>query len=164
MRRSGTEGNADDVLRTFNFPAAGTYPLELYHFEGTGDAWLELFAAPGAHTTWSAEAFDLVGDTANGGLAVESDIIGSSGASISQLIGTNVFSQMSGVNSTFYTRIPFTVDTPADFDKLKLRVKYDDAFVAYLNGVEVARRNVTGATAWNSTADSPRFGDDRADV
>jgi hypothetical protein len=159
MRRSGTDGNADDVMQTFNFPAAGNYPLELYHFEGTGDAWLELFAAPGSHTTWSAAAFDLVGDTANGGLAVESDIIGSSGASISQLIGTNVFSQMSGVGSTFYTRIPFTVDTPADFDKLKLRVKYDDAFVAYLNGVEVARRNVTGATAWNSTASSPRFGD-----
>jgi hypothetical protein len=159
MRRSGTEGNADDVLRTFTFPAAGAYPLELYHFEGTGDAWLELFAAPGAHTTWSAATFDLVGDIANGGLAVESDIIGSSGASISQLIGTNVFGQMSGASSTFYSRIPFLVDTPADFDKLKLRVKYDDAFVAYLNGVEVARRNVTGATAWDSNADSPRFGD-----
>jgi hypothetical protein len=159
MRRSGTEGNADDVLQTFNFSAAGMYSLELYHFEGTGDAWLELFAAPGAHTVWSAAAFDLVGDTANGGLAVESDIVGSSGASISQLLGTNVGVQMSGSASTFYTRIPFMVDTPADFDKLKLRVRYDDAFVAYLNGVEVARRNVTGVTAWNSTASSPRFGD-----
>jgi hypothetical protein len=160
MQRSGTDSNDQDVMATFNFAAAGTYDLNLYHFEGTGDAWLELFAAQGAHAVWDAGAFDLVGDVANGGLAVTSDIVGSSGASISQLLGTNVHAQMAGANSTFYTRIRFTIDSLADYDQLKLRVKYDDAFVAYLNGVEIARRNVSGATDWDSTANLPRVTDD----
>ncbi|HEX2475794.1 MAG TPA: lamin tail domain-containing protein, partial [Lacipirellulaceae bacterium] len=160
MQRSGTDSNDQDVLATFNFPAAGTYDLNLFHFEGTGDAWLELFAAQGARAVWDAAAFDLVGDVANGGLAVTSDLVGSNGASISQLLGTNVQPQMAGVNSTFYTRIPFIIDSLANYDQLKLRMKYDDAFVAYLNGTEIARRNVTGATDWDSTANAPRVTDD----
>jgi len=37
---------------------------------------------------------------------------------------------------------------------LKLKVRYDDGFVAYLNGVEVARRNFNGTPAWDSRASS----------
>jgi hypothetical protein len=33
-----------------------------------------------------------------------------------------------------------------------LRVRYDDAFVAYLNGFEVQRANFTGTPTWNSAA------------
>ena len=33
---------------------------------------------------------------------------------------------------------------PAKFDTLRLDVQYDDGFVAYLNGVEVARAKRTG--------------------
>jgi spore coat protein CotH len=40
-------------------------------------------------------------------------------------------------------RVPFQVDTPETIDQLTLRMKYDDAFVAYINGVEVARSNVS---------------------
>ncbi len=38
-----------------------------------------------------------------------------------------------------YLRRRFTVDNPADFENLILEVAYDDGFVAYLNGTEVAR-------------------------
>jgi hypothetical protein len=60
----------------------------------------------------------------------------------------------SGKNNTCYIRVPFTVDarTLADVNAVTLKVKYDDGFVAYLNGVEVARRNFTGTPAWNSHA------------
>jgi hypothetical protein len=34
-----------------------------------------------------------------------------------------------------------------------LRVRYDDGFIAYLNGQEIARRNFTGTPQWNSAAD-----------
>ena len=54
--------------------------------------------------------------------------------------------------------MPFNVANPAAFDQLKLRMKYDDAFVAYLNGTEVARRNFAGTPRWNSVAGSPRTG------
>src|SRR5439155_13157201 len=35
---------------------------------------------------------------------------------------------------------------------LTLQMKYDDGFIAYLNGVEVARRNAPATPQWNSTA------------
>ena len=38
------------------------------------------------------------------------------------------------------------------FDRLKLRIKYDDGFVAYLNGVKVAESNAPAGPAWNSEA------------
>jgi hypothetical protein len=61
-----------------------------------------------------------------------------------------------GKNNSCYVRIPFTVDaqTLADVSMLTLKVRYDDGYVAYLNGNEVARANFTGTPAWNSHADS----------
>jgi hypothetical protein len=74
------------------------------------------------------------------------------------LITLDVGAQMygSGKNNTCYIRVPFTVDanTLADVNDLTLKMRYDDGFVAYLNGQEVARRNFTGTPAWNSHADS----------
>jgi hypothetical protein len=146
-------------FHTFTFDTAGTYELELYHFERTGSSWLKLYAAPGTFTSFSA-AFDLVGDTANGGLAVKSDLVGSSGTSINQLLGTNVQAQMQGINSDLYTRIAFNVNDPAALDQLMLRMRYDDGFVAYLNGTEVARKNAPGAigstVAYNAIATQNR--------
>jgi hypothetical protein len=49
---------------------AGVYPIELVSFERTGGEGLELFAAPGSFTTFGPD-FRLVGDIANGGLAVQ---------------------------------------------------------------------------------------------
>ena len=54
---------------------------------------------------------------------------------------------------TVYLRKTFTVTNPTAVDNLIFRVDYDDGFVAYLNGVEVARDNVTGTPpAFNQTA------------
>ena len=46
---------------------------------------------------------------------------------------------------TFAIRRKFAVFDPETSGQLLLRVSYDDAFVAYINGVEVARSNVSGA-------------------
>jgi len=51
---------------------------------------------------------------------------------------------MPGNYVSIYLRIPFSVDDPATIRSLTLTVDYDDAFVAYLNGQEVARSNVIG--------------------
>jgi len=61
-----------------------------------------------------------------------------------------------GKNNTCYIRIPFTLEgrTLEDLSKLILKMRFDDGFVAYLNGKEAARRNFTGTPAWNSHADS----------
>ncbi|MEX2187248.1 MAG: lamin tail domain-containing protein [Pirellulales bacterium] len=62
---------------------------------------------------------------------------------------TDVRSLFTGTQSSAYIRVPFTMSSTA-VDELVLRMKYDDAFVAYLNGVEVARRNFAGTPAFNS--------------
>ena len=55
-------------------------------------------------------------------------------------------------NATSYLRVPFDVEDPDQIDVLTLRMRYDDGFVAYLNGIEVARRNAREALTWNSAA------------
>ena len=59
---------------------------------------------------------------------------------------------MYGRNATCCVRIPFVCADPAEFNFLTLRMRYDDGFVAWLNGVEVQRALFTGTPAWNSVA------------
>jgi len=49
---------------------------------------------------------------------------------------------------------------PAKFDHMTLRIRYDDAFVAYLNGVEIRRVLFQGAPTWNSGSFGTHEGDD----
>jgi hypothetical protein len=147
-----------DTLATFNFPSAGDYALRLVFYERGGGAEVELFAAQGSYSSWNPTNFRLVGDTANGGLAVRSLPVGS-GTGYRSLIKTDLQAQMLHVNASAYVRIPFTATNAADLKTLTLRVKYDDGFIAYLNGVEVARRNAPAAPAWNSQATAQRPND-----
>ena len=55
-------------------------------------------------------------------------------------------------NDSVYIRIPFTVADPAALTQLKLRMKYDDGFVAYINGVRVAGANDPAGITWNSAS------------
>ncbi|MDZ4782341.1 MAG: lamin tail domain-containing protein [Planctomycetia bacterium] len=143
---------ASDTLAVFNATEAGIYDVRLTFYERGGGAGLEFFAAQGSHGAFNAN-FDLVGDTANGGLAVESVVVtGGSGPSLSTFIKTDLETSMFGVNSSAYLRLPFNVADPASYESLTLRMRYDDGFVAYLNGQEIARRNAPGAATWNSTA------------
>ncbi len=55
-----------------------------------------------------------------------------------------VLSDMQNAYLSLYTRRSFEVVQPSAFDRLELTVDWDDGFVAYVNGLEVARRNVAG--------------------
>jgi hypothetical protein len=68
------------------------------------------------------------------------------------LLGTNVASQMDNINTSAYIRIPFTVTNPSAYNGLVLRMKYDDGYLAYLNGTLVASKNAPAPPAWNSAA------------
>ncbi len=63
-------------------------------------------------------------------------------------------------NTSCYIRIPFT-GSSAEFNNMTLKVRYDDGFIAYLNGVEVARRIFPeGQTPqWNSSTYPDQHGD-----
>ncbi len=80
-------------------------------------------------------------------------------SALTNLLGPtgNVAAQMRDTNASAYLRVPFTVTNVADIDQLRLTMRYDDGFVAYLNGFEIARRNApvaaAGGTLANQAAD-----------
>jgi hypothetical protein len=69
------------------------------------------------------------------------------------LISLDVEGRMYARSSSCYIRIPFAFNSDVrTFKSLKLNVRYDDGFVAYLNGAELARRNVGSRFTWNGAA------------
>ncbi len=69
---------------------------------------------------------------------------------------TDVGAALRGRNSTLYLRVPFTVEDPAAWERLRLRARYDDGFVAYLNGRLLAARLAPENPVWNSAATGVR--------
>ena len=136
-----------DTLATFDFPSWGFYKLRLVFYEQGGGSELELFVAQGNHGSFNPGSFRLVGDFAGGGLYV---------VSTGSDLNTDIQDMMQDKNASVWTRIRFYADDPDFFTSMVLRMRYDDAFVAYLNGNEVARANFTGTPGWNSIADSNR--------
>ena len=70
------------------------------------------------------------------------------------LIGLDVSGAMRGSNTSVYIRIPFAVDQPGTLDSLTLLMRYDDGFIAYLNGTRVAAANAPADPQWHSVATS----------
>ncbi len=56
--------------------------------------------------------------------------------------------------STAYARFEFNLNSVADINQLSLAMQFDDGFVAYLNGVEVASANAPASPMWNSLSTS----------
>ncbi len=129
---------------------AGPHRLELTFFERGGGAEVELYAASGSRASFDG-SFRLVGDVVNGGLAVETSVTGGE-TGFNALIATDVAEAMFQQATSAYLRIPFDVPDLAALDSLTLRMNYDDGFVAYLNGVEVARRNTPDDLSFESAA------------
>ncbi len=48
-------------------------------------------------------------------------------------------------NETIYVRIPFTASNVANLGSMTLNARYDDGFIAYLNGTEILRVNAPGS-------------------
>ena len=73
------------------------------------------------------------------------------------LIGLDIQGDIFGKTPSCYIRIPFTV-TSRDLVTLTLKARYDDGFIAYLNGAEILRVNLDGnaMAMWNSAAQTSR--------
>ncbi len=87
-------------------------------------------------SAFSAQIFQSVGFT---------DAIGVTG---------DIKSLMKDINSTAYIRVPFNLATVPQFDRLRLRLRYDDGLVCYLNGQQVLQRNAPVAAVAAVLADS----------
>ncbi|QDU54665.1 LamG-like jellyroll fold domain-containing protein [Aeoliella mucimassa] len=113
----------------------------------TARAWQPTSAAYDA--SWTDLAFD---DSTF-------DIAGPSGFGFESGTGAPTFvgqysTEVPAGTTSLYVRVPFTVESLEGITQLTMNLKYDDGFVAYLNGVEVASVNAPASRAWNSTATS----------
>ncbi len=73
------------------------------------------------------------------------------GDAYDEFIGLELGATLRNVNGSIYIRVPFDLEVaPTSIQTLTLRMRYDDAFVAYLNGEEIARSDFIGPPAWDS--------------
>jgi hypothetical protein len=77
----------------------------------------------------------------------------------SEHIQTDVGDLMFEKNASVFVRVPFDVPAPETLGPMRLVVRYDGGFIAFLNGVELARRNATSDRA-NARAASARTVDE----
>jgi Lamin Tail Domain len=122
------------------------------------DAPLKYLVPPTTSTiasTWTSASFDDSTWTA-GQSAVGYDTAPTASADYLTFINTNVGSQMnfSPQRNAAFIRYSFLLANPSQLTSLSLQLRYDDGFVAYLNGTEVARANFTGTPAPTSSASS----------
>ncbi|MEM7386842.1 MAG: CotH kinase family protein, partial [Verrucomicrobiota bacterium] len=76
------------------------------------------------------------------------------------LIQTDIQDDLDGLQTTVYVRIEFEIadeDFLRSLQGLVLRMKYDDGYVAFLNGEEIHRENAPGVVRWNSAAIDPHL-------
>ncbi|MBT3199031.1 MAG: hypothetical protein HN350_03855, partial [Phycisphaerales bacterium] len=92
--------------------------------------------------------------TTSSDISFDLELIGET--STSDLIETDLQGDMLGENASLLVRMPFNVADPLEYSDLTLEMAYEDGYVAYLNGVQVAAVNASGTPAWNSSADSDR--------
>jgi hypothetical protein len=89
-----------------------------------------------------------------GGIGYDRD--GATGGDYGPSISYNVESKMYGAGkpTSCYIRIPFTLSASdlQNIQSLTLRMRYDDGFVAYLNGTEIARAGLVGTPSASSAA------------
>ena len=101
--------------------------------------------------TWRAADFDDSSWTvATTGLGWET-----TGGTLEQKITTNIEDEMRSVNASVFVRMEFQIDNEvANINELILKMQYDDGFVAWINGVEVASANADLPVSWDSSANS----------
>ncbi len=77
-------------------------------------------------------------------------------SSYASFINTNLSGALQGNTSSLYARALFNTAEPSNYSHIRLRVRYDDGFAAWLNGTLIASRNAPGTLTWNSAATADR--------
>ncbi len=134
------------------FLTAGSHTFDVVFFEMTGGDELEFYYAPGLLSTWST-TMKLVGDTANGGLAVFTTPPSNGGGTV---VATNVQGPMLNSRTSCYVRTPFAAAGPGAYTAASLKMRYNDGYLAYLNGTKIGEKNAPASPAFNSVATATR--------
>jgi len=145
----GGTRTSGDTLGTFTVASQLNTTINVDMFEQIGADNLEVFIASGIKSSVDG-SFALLGNGTFGWS------LSSAPANVpfTGLFGLDLQTPMLNNNSSAYVRIPFNVD-PDDlsaFQGLLLHVKYDDGFVAWINGQQIASANAPASLAFNSAA------------
>lgn len=99
-------------------------------------------------TTWRETSFNDAAWPISGPTGIGYENNPGDAINYTSLIQTTVPSGISGA----YIRIKFNLASLDDIGRLTLRMKYDDGFAAYINGVPVAQANTPETLQWDSAA------------
>jgi hypothetical protein len=142
---------------------SGSVPVEIestYQFDGRIPPTSNLDHTMSASLTASATGELRIEGRRNGGTSfgVFLNAIQLVVPSIEAAIERDVTQVMADIGSSAYLRVPFEMPAAISPDQLTLEMQYDSGFIAYLNGTEVARRNVpdTQPLPFNTTAQTER--------
>ncbi|MGI9242498.1 MAG: lamin tail domain-containing protein [Verrucomicrobiales bacterium] len=126
---------------------SGQIPYSIAHLVSAGDAVATLVPTDASDDAdWMMPAFnDAAWATGVTGVGFDS-------SKYLPLIGVDTKAEMHGQNATVYMRMEFDVTDPTVYGLLQLHMKFDDGFVAYLNGVKLLEQNAPADLAWNSAA------------
>lgn len=140
-----------NTFANFTVGAGGlSTTLQLDYFDGGGGDSLELSLALTARTTFSTSTFSLLSNGTHGWQITSPSV--TPVPSLLPLIATNVQATMKDVVPSAFIRAPFALGEGDGYESVRLRVNYDDGFIAYINGQEIAWRNAPETPVWNSTA------------
>ncbi|MEN8871312.1 MAG: chitobiase/beta-hexosaminidase C-terminal domain-containing protein, partial [Akkermansiaceae bacterium] len=76
--------------------------------------------------------------------------------------GGDAGAEMRSNNASVYIRIPFEVADPTGISNLNLRLKWEDGFVAHLNGTEFRKESAPTTPVWNSQSTDGGRNEDNA--
>ena len=95
---------------------------------------------------------DLQWMAGRGSAGYETKSRGSRGTLYHDLIGLDLERFAARKNTTVYLRFAFTLQPSESYQRMALRIRYDDGFVAYLNGQEICRANAPEELTWNAVS------------
>ena len=146
----GAPRGHSNTLATFTVGSPLTTMVMLDFYERTGGDSLELSVASGAQGGFSTGAFALLADGVLGWQVRSLPPV--SQPDFNPMIVTNVQGQMAGQASTLYVRMPFAFDEADHGESVKLKIRYEDGFAAYLNGQFLTSRNAPASAQWDSSS------------
>ena len=103
-------------------------------------------------TSWTANNFNAAANgftSGNAAIGYENNETGNADSFLPEIQNPEL---PSGTTSA-YLRTQFTINDASQVSGLNLNLKYDDGFVAYLNGTEVLSEFAPASPAWNSSAE-----------
>jgi len=142
---------SSDVVFGLQLDATGTFPT--FHRTGDSDSNSATDFSSPSSSSKGVQNPGLNLPFAASGIPVVTGLGFSDDPEFAAHIQTDVGDAMQGVNTSLWARIEFEVDDTSEFDRLTLRVKYDDGMAAYINGVLVAERNAPDTLEYDSAAE-----------